>query len=309
MPRKKLPENEKKIIDALRGGPLSFTELLEITGLPRATLTRYLKDMKERGIIDKIEGKWVLRGNALEVEKQRLLKELKEFLKLDKEAIEELDKVLTTKDVENLFRGIDAIKKNIINVKKALQNAPPILRYAIDLALKFHSAKLDVLMFLQLVAEYRFYKSFNLLNDALKKTLRGKLGQRLEEPIAPLKEKGEYEKYSDFLKEFFKKHEKESPLGKLHKDKEYCKTMEKIVEWSEKYVPKRVISKIAEDAIRKGLAFVGRGFSTATGDLLEVIFKLGSALELSGSRSLTEKEIDSLKRAIDSLFKEIIKEE
>jgi len=65
MPRRLDPERENKIIDILAKSPLSFTELLEESKLPRSTLARYLKSLEKRGLIRKDgSGKWSLTAST-----------------------------------------------------------------------------------------------------------------------------------------------------------------------------------------------------------------------------------------------------
>ena len=49
-----------RIVEALRGGPRCVAELVEELGLPQPNVSRHLKALRERGVIEAArEGRWV----------------------------------------------------------------------------------------------------------------------------------------------------------------------------------------------------------------------------------------------------------
>ncbi|RLE87055.1 MAG: hypothetical protein DRN04_18655 [Thermoprotei archaeon] len=291
MPRRKLPERERRIVEALREGPLTFNQLLEKTGLPRATLARYLKSLQERG----------------EIEKTRLLDELKNVFKLDEEAVNELSRILEVKDVENILKGISVTKHYVKAFLESSIQAPRIFYVFAELALKLLSKKLDTIVFLQLIGEYKVHKVFNLVSKSIEKTLKTKYGSKLKNNIEPLRTK-EPLTYERFLKETIIKYAEKSRLSQLCKDKEFRATMEKVLEWANKYVPQGKIEEIIGYAVEETLGIIKRGYSKIATKFVEAILKLGAALEISGPRVLTEKEVNYLIATIDEIFTEILQQ-
>jgi DNA-binding MarR family transcriptional regulator len=53
MPFEKLAPGEDKILDCLRAGPMTFTTLHEKTGLARSILTRYLKQLQKKRMVER----------------------------------------------------------------------------------------------------------------------------------------------------------------------------------------------------------------------------------------------------------------
>lgn len=48
---KLLRDKEQKIVDALKEGEMTQTELMARTGMAKSTLSRTLKDLEERGVV------------------------------------------------------------------------------------------------------------------------------------------------------------------------------------------------------------------------------------------------------------------
>jgi len=306
MPRRKSPEVEKRILSALEKGPLTFNELLNETGIPKATLYRYLEDLRKRGLIEKTEKGWILGREALKMRVNELLEALKIFLNIDESCIRKLKSLLENGNAGIILKSINLLKEGLKRGISRLE-IPMFLKLFVDFVYNRIPDKIDAATFMQLINYYKFHKSLHLISESIRKTEKTPWGKKLNEVITPLKLKGEKTTYSEFILKLLAKYEK-TDFAKLYRNKEYQALFDKLSSWIEECTTKDKLVSYTQDLIGI-LRILDKSYGYEARNLVETILQLGSSLLLSGPRTLTEREVELLISTIDKFYEAIIKNE
>jgi len=142
------PRSEEKILSTLLMAPASFKEIVERTGLPKATVSHAIRRLADKGVIhpEMIDGKitWFVTTRAALImpmyRKETMMETLLTFLRLEKPPLKELIGEMnweTVFDQEKERARSPELKRKIEKMKELFAQAWPGIKTELSIMLSF----------------------------------------------------------------------------------------------------------------------------------------------------------------------------